>query len=356
MKAVFIITHIPFWRSCSGDKARLLALVNFLNKRTRLTIGFIGDKDEFEPRDELRVIYFNRSIGGGLDGLVNSIRNFVLSDKCDVCIIEYAFLSFLLPAFPAGVVKILDTHDIVSQRKQSFKSFGARSDDITDLTEREEFGFFGKYDYVMAIKPADHEKIAGVAGAGRVILVPHPAIGKRQPVRDVVTCIGFVASNYFPNVDAIKWFLDRVWPNLWDLPVKLKIFGSVCNDIDTRDSRNIEKMGIVDDVEEIYSGIDVVINPVRFGGGLKIKNVEALAYGLPLVTTMHGAKGLEEVANVAFLIADEPQPFAFHIRALVQDRVLRWRVGEAAYDYARAYLSPEKCFGPLLSVINTIYC
>jgi glycosyltransferase involved in cell wall biosynthesis len=352
MKAVFVITHIPFWRRSSGDKARLLALVTYLNKWTRLTIGYIGDKVEYEAADGLRIVQFNRPDSRNIDGLVITIRDFISVNIFDACIIEYAFLSFLLPAIPDNVTKILDTHDIVSQRNQSFRAFGARSNDITDLTEKEEHHYFSKYEYVMAIKKADYEKIAEIIGTGKVILAPHPVIGKKQPVRDVVTSIGYVASNYLPNIDAMRWFLSAVWPNLLELPITLKIIGTIGNDIDASAIRNIEMTGMVGDIDEIYQGIDLVINPVRFGGGLKIKNVEALAYGLPLVTTSHGSKGLEEAADVAFLVADEPQLFARHIRTLVCDQALRRRLGEAAYSYAATWLSPEKCFQSLLSVIN----
>ena len=115
------------------------------------------------------------------------------------------------------------------------------------------------------------------------------------------------------------------------------------------DNSGVTLHGIVDDLDEIYRRIDIVINPVRVGSGLKIKNVEALANGLPLVTTSHGAEGMEDGAGTAFLVADTPQDFAEHINQLLASQETRQALGEQAYAYAEENFSEDGCFQELMA-------
>jgi glycosyltransferase involved in cell wall biosynthesis len=88
------------------------------------------------------------------------------------------------------------------------------------------------------------------------------------------------------------------------------------------------------------------------GAGLKIKNVEALASGLPLVTTGEGARGIADVAGDAFLVADDPDAFASACLRLLDDVSLRTRVAARALQVARERFSPQACFAPLLDWIG----
>jgi len=89
----------------------------------------------------------------------------------------------------------------------------------------------------------------------------------------------------------------------------------------------------------------------EFGAGLKIKNMEALANGVPLVTTTHGARGLEDIQQKGFLLADDPGDFTQAITSLIESKALRQQLGEYAHDYIKDNFSPETCFRPLMDVI-----
>ena len=351
-KKVIIITHIPFWRVGSGDKARLLALANFLSKTTILTIGYIGEREDNPIANSFRIVHFaNRRIAS-LSDIITAVKEYMASNTFDACIIEFAFLSFLLPYLSKDMLLILDSHDIVSDRAESFMVFGRKSNNLTDLTRKEEYDYFMKYDYVVVIKKADCDKVSAIIGREKVILARHPASGERQPIRNPASNIGYVASCYSPNIDAINWFLNEVWPHVSYPQITLNIFGSVAEGVSNRIPSNVRKIGMVADIDQIYRDLDIVINPVRFGAGLKIKNIEALARGLPLVTTPHGADGIEDVAGTAFLVAQEPREFGRHIDTLMRDAGLRRRLGDEAYRYAGSFLSEDCCFDELLSKIN----
>jgi glycosyltransferase involved in cell wall biosynthesis len=90
--------------------------------------------------------------------------------------------------------------------------------------------------------------------------------------------------------------------------------------------------GLVPDVEPYYRAATVAVVPVRMGGGTKIKTLEAMSYGLPLVSTSAGVQGIDIVPLVHAIVADDPDRFAAGIIRMARDRVASDRMGAAARD------------------------
>ena len=101
------------------------------------------------------------------------------------------------------------------------------------------------------------------------------------------------------------------------------------------DSSEYHLLGEFDDADQIYAVADVVISPILFGTGLKIKNVEALAYAKPLVTTPVGAEGLEGGAHSAFRVGTDSKEFAQHVIELLTNYDLRRHMSQNAYTFVR---------------------
>jgi glycosyltransferase involved in cell wall biosynthesis len=215
-----------------------------------------------------------------------------------------------------------------------------------------EFAVFRRFDAVIAIQSSDYDKMRGVLGDDRVVLTPHPALAARKALRPSVASIGFVASGWKANIDGIGWFAAEVWPAVRRPGLTLDLYGWIGEHWPVPPGRGIVARGFVPDLETAYGAIDIVINPVRYGAGLKIKTVEALGRGLPLVTTREGARGLDAIAGRAFLVADDAAAFAAALDRLIGDEAARRALGEAAYRFAEAELSPEACYAALVREIN----
>jgi glycosyltransferase involved in cell wall biosynthesis len=99
----------------------------------------------------------------------------------------------------------------------------------------------------------------------------------------------------------------------------------------------IRRLGIVEDLGDVYKQASVVVNPVLIGSGQSIKSVEALAAGRPLVTTACGARGLLAGAGQAYLMADDPADFADCVIQLLKDPARRARLADAARTFARQF-------------------
>jgi glycosyltransferase involved in cell wall biosynthesis len=172
-------------------------------------------------------------------------------------------------------------------------------------------------------------------------------------IRPRVRRIGCVCSEYLPNVEGLRWFLDAVWPRVADPSVEFDIVGAVDRRLDAALlPANARCLGVVADLDSAYQTFDIAINPVRVGGGLKIKTVEALGAGLPLVTTPEGARGLRDAEGTAFLVARDADEFAAHLRELIASQERRRQIAAGAHRLATDRLGAEACFGPLLRAIE----
>jgi len=358
MKKILIITDIDFWRRGAGHRMRILKLVEFLANRTYLTIIYIGtagNKKEESGRDDpdYTLVFLGENELLDLNQYGQRLSEYLTHHSFDFCIIEYIHNAFLLEYLPDGIQTILDTHDIISDRNESFREFGHEEVSF-DLSKDLEFGLFDVFDYVMLISEPDLTKLKSILPEEKLILCPHPSYLCRHEIRREVKNIGFIGSEYLPNKDAVQYFINECWCAIFEKhPVNFTIYGNVNRALDgpiTHD--NILQAGYIDDIGEIYHQIDIVINPVRFGAGLKIKTVEALANGLPLVTSPHGARGLEKTIGHSFWVADQPADFIRIILGLIECYELRKETAKRAYAFMEENFSPEKCFEPLMRVID----
>src|SRR5690606_38013372 len=148
-----------------------------------------------------------------------------------------------------------------------------------------------------------------------------------------------------PNVEAIGWFLDRVWPEVRaqaGVPVELHLVGSdPPADLRARaDDREVFVHGYVEDVEPLRTRADAFVVPLLTGSGVRTKIVEALAAGLPVVSTSKGCEGLP-LEPGDLLVADEPEEFAARLLELARSVERREELSRAGRAYAARHHAPE---------------
>ncbi len=357
MKKVLLVTDVNFWEKCSGHRMRISALIEYLADHVQLSVINTGPAPETIEKT-LRAQYnadffiLEKTKYLNSNGYGRRFKALMGEKKFDSIIIEYIHCSYFLNFLINDVNVILDTHDIISERTAEFKRFNHEGE-LYEMPVKTESEIFGVYDKVMAICLPDFEKINTIAGPGKALLCPHPVKPCPHPINDKVHCISFIASSYLPNKDAISFFIENCWPQIAaTYPVKLCIYGTVGENLGLNYLPQIEWKGFVDDINKIYEDADIIINPVRFGTGLKIKNIEALAHGLPLVTTTHGARGIENGINEAFLVADTAAEFISSINSLIECKQLRKKLHDNALSFVTINFSVKRCFDSLLEEIN----
>jgi GT2 family glycosyltransferase/glycosyltransferase involved in cell wall biosynthesis len=161
------------------------------------------------------------------------------------------------------------------------------------------------------------------------------------PGRGLLFVAGF---GHPPNVDAAAWLVREIMPRVWaeEPSARLKLVGSKPTDeVRALAGERVEVTGYVSDerLEALYRQARVAVVPLRFGAGVKHKVVEALAQGVPLVTTPVGAQGLPWL-NEACAIAEDPAVLAAHILRLLRDDAAWLAAAQRAADLVQAHYSP----------------
>ncbi|MBB6112883.1 Glycosyltransferase involved in cell wall bisynthesis [Mucilaginibacter lappiensis] len=355
MKKILLLTDVKFWEKCSGDRIRIEELIRFLSTMVKLTVVATGpaplDIEHFLSLNyaaEFLILEHKKILSSA--GYGRRLQKHLKDESFDTVIIEYVHSSYFLNYLQFEAQIILDAHDIVSERGAEFSQYGFAGA-LYELSSDDEMKLFKLYDYVMLLCKPDQELIKNVIGIEKALLCAHPVPPVTRKLRKKAEKIAFVASAYIPNRDAINWFIRECWPAITDQhQVQLFIYGTVGYELDIQERNDIKVMGFWPDRDSIYNDSDIMINPVRFGAGLKIKNIEALANGLPLVTTTHGARGIESAIDHAFLVGDGTA-FAQQLNLLIGNYKLRKKLVGNARAYVEANYSAENCFQSLLNAI-----
>jgi glycosyltransferase involved in cell wall biosynthesis len=213
-----------------------------------------------------------------------------------------------------------------------------------------------EFDAVLAVSPEDKTALEQAVGQplNNVTIIPiaidtdEVEAVERLPQANHILHIGTMF--WPPNVDGILWFLQEVWPIIhqqrpdvvFDVvgarpPAEIEAYG--------QQEATINVTGYVDDPAAYYQQAGVMIVPLRAGGGMRVKILNALAQSLPLVSTTIGCEGIAVEHGKHLLIADTPAAFAEATLRLLDDHLLARTLGKNGrqliqdkYDYRTACL------------------
>ena len=139
------------------------------------------------------------------------------------------------------------------------------------------------------------------------------------------------------NEQGVMWFLKKVWPLVLSIEpnVKFHLAGKGLSKTDPRFFQTgIVNHGEVDDAEVFMQKYGIMMVPIQAGSGIRIKSLEAMALGVPVVSTSIGAQGLSVDKGTQMIIADDPADFANGIVQLL----LNPAASQAMTQQARAYM------------------
>jgi len=163
--------------------------------------------------------------------------------------------------------------------------------------------------------------------------------GMADQARTRIVFVGLM--NYYPNVEAATSFAHTIWPRLQQrLPgLRLTIVGASPTPavLALREIAGVDVTGTVPDVRPYYGDALAAIVPLRTGGGTRLKILEAMAAGVPVVSTTLGAEGLHIQPGGNILIAgvDDTEAWIQAIEALANQPALRRQLIEAAAALVR---------------------
>lgn len=130
--------------------------------------------------------------------------------------------------------------------------------------------------------------------------------------------IVFIGSSHEPNIVGMNIFIEYFNYIIKDIPdLKLHIIGSCCNNIKT-DNKNIVKHYFVDDIEKIIYNFRICIVPLTIGAGIKIKVLDSLNYGIPIIATQKAIEGINILNNIHYFNLELDMDIQTYVREFIK--------------------------------------
>jgi glycosyltransferase involved in cell wall biosynthesis len=258
-----------------------------------------------------------------------------------------------------GAGKVLDAHNalwLLYKRLWETMNSGPRKWLLGrdwGLLKRYEGDICRRFEGLLTVSEEDKVALEEAAGRALEATVIPIAIDtdevtevRRQPEADHILHIGTMF--WPPNIDGILWFLREILPaiqaqrpqTVFDVvgakpPPEITAYNS--------NGSGVNVTGYVVDPTPYYEMTGVMVVPLRAGGGMRVKILNALAQGLPIVSTTIGCEGIAVESGRHLLIADTPEAFAQATLHILQDKALADELGrngrcliESTYDYRAA--------------------
>jgi polysaccharide biosynthesis protein PslH len=162
---------------------------------------------------------------------------------------------------------------------------------------------------------------------------------------------------YIANYEAMHWFAQEIFQHIPEREhVKVRVTGNTAGR-DLAPLRaacpQVEFTGFVDDIRPYFAESGICIVPIQSGGSTRLKIVEAMAWGTPVVSTRIGAEGLEVTPEENILLADTPADFASAIDRLIRDRDLWQRISQGGRRLVEERYSTDRMYHQLEGILSS---
>jgi glycosyltransferase involved in cell wall biosynthesis len=242
------------------------------------------------------------------------------------------------------------THNLIHRRTELYCERGLPLD-FRGLARDEEAALLRRADMIVAIQEREAAEFRKLVPDRGVVVVPMPVryFPSRQQEGTNKRCL-FIGGHSGHNLDGLDWFLREVWPLILarSPDAEFDVVGTVGRSIPPG-ARNVHVYGPQGDLSPAYKRATVCVVPLRFGTGLKIKLVEAMAYGRAVVTTSAGAEGYSELEMGAVVtIADTAVSMAEAITRLLGNKAARSEQIAKQDAWVQNHVAARRAVAPLL--------
>ncbi len=219
-----------------------------------------------------------------------------------------------------------------------------------------------QFDAVSVVTEEDRELLQQAGAQDDMIVMPiaidtqEQALITRRPAGPHIVHIGTMY--WQPNINGINWFLEDVYPQ-----IKSQVADVRCTLIGSRppesiiqrsqNDRTLTVTGYVDDPLPFIEDSSMMVVPLQAGGGMRVKILNALSQGIPMVSTSVGCEGIRVIHERDILIADTPTAFAAACVRLLTDYDLNESITRNGrqtavehYDYREACRPLDQIYAP----------
>jgi polysaccharide biosynthesis protein PslH len=270
-------------------------------------------------------------------GFGDRIRAVLGNERYDIAVLDHFWCApYVEQVRPHAKQVIADLHNVDSAWHESMAAGAnpleaAAHRRFAAAARRLEQRLLPQFDGILVTSAHDAEQVRRLSPDSAITIYPNALPEVPAPMRDERCGIAFSGNlEYAPNIEAIRFFRDRIWPELRTRSgLKWRIIGKNAHAIRNlvAGDPQVEITGFVEDAIATLAAAQIAVVPVLSGSGTRVKILEAWAAGTPVVSTTVGAQGLIIKNGEDLVVADDPREFAAKISQLLDSPEERQRIG-----------------------------
>jgi glycosyltransferase involved in cell wall biosynthesis len=380
MNILFVSGHLPSPDARQAGQKVSYHLCRFLARRHRVDLLSFATVSEYESchpgtmeifatREVVPITTVTRLLGLALAPdlpaaiAARSKRRFhyaissaVRSNRNDVVLFDNMAMWQYAADVGSGVLRVGIAQDVLSQlwtrKAENGRGFGAFAACVeARRLRRWEASTLRQLDLVCALSDKDSQLLSARAeDVPQFILQPwfsQPLeVNSASSAKEDNSIVFAGAFDRHENVDAAAFAATQILPRVAaEIPqYEFHLAGAACEKLPGYISQQprVRLAGFVPDLQAFLSRMQIALLPLRLGAGIKIKVLEAMAAGLPVVTTPVGAEGIEVQDGVHFLVGSTAEELSRHAIVLLRNPGLRVQVGERAREFIQHNYDFEK--------------
>jgi glycosyltransferase involved in cell wall biosynthesis len=356
---ILVITHlVPRPDMNSGD-LRLFTILERLSQEYDMTFFSTNSRTGDQPYLSLL-----RRHGIRVPTENFSFRRLLKTEKFRIALLEFYFTGEryldkirLLQPDCRVIIDSVDVHYLRFQRKYDLSQDEADRTLYRETKERE-LAIYRKADSVITVTRDDAAALTGESQEILCEVVPNihkVVLGDKPPERNMLIFVG--GFSHEPNVDAVLYFCNEILPLIRENKpyIRFMIVGSNPPEkIRLLESETIMVTGFVPETAPYLHRSYISVAPLRYGAGMKGKIGEAMAHGVPVVTTSVGAEGMGLCDRENAMIADSPHDFASAVLELLDDNILYETIRNNAVNIIMDNYTPEKVWQTMSTALERI--
>jgi hypothetical protein len=309
---ILIFSPVKIYPADAGSRIRIFNMVNHLknmghyihfleyspNNLDKNYVDYMQDKfDTFSviiKKKKVKEKCGNYKIDEWYENSIHEkIIEMIDTLKIDTVLTNYIFHSKFLEYLPKHIYKIIDTHDRFTDRYKLFENKSDINYTWHSYSKTDEAKALQRADAVISITDEERDYFSSICDS-KVFTIGHIETTKElDKSYTKLDKIGFIGGQNQVNIIAINEFLETFFTNSkYKNDITIVIAGRICKHIKLK-NKNIKLLGLVKDTKTFYEDVDLVINPLMFGTGQKIKSIEALSYNIPIISTKVGFEGIK---------------------------------------------------------------
>lgn len=379
MKILIVTPFLPYENVPHAGGAMVFEFLKRISKDNEVTL-----LSRYKPEEEIKIEeikkYCARFTGFSFNGdstfeKINSyvklglITNRILErEKFDFVQVEHSETAIAINKKLLSKTKsALTAHDVIT--KPALRRFNNTRGFLKifayvklQITKKLEKTASLKFSVLFVMSDFDKKFLEAISNRAKVFVSPHPmsiAICSDAGERDNNMILFFGAMNRSVNAEGALYFYEKIFPRLKEKNKELKFYivGNkppvILEEMAKKDASLIVT-GFVEDVNQYFIKARLMVTPLFEGGGIIVKNIKAMSYGLPVVTSEIGAEGIDCEDGKNLMIARDDDEFSEKCLSLLSDDEIWNNISLASIELVRGKYTDDDVFKRRLKLMEQL--